>query len=412
MPFSKKQQEFFMNATHRWNIKTGATRSGKTYMDYFVIPKRIRNCTGHGLICIIGNNRGTIVRNILEPMRTIWGDQFVGVPKSSSNSVRLFGKTVFLFGADNKASVKKLQGAGIEYCYGDEITTWNEDLFAMLKTRLDKPNSIFDGTCNPDNPGHWFKKFLDSDADIYSQSYTIDDNPALAEETVKSLKRELAGTVYYDRFILGKWVAAQGVIYQQYAADPSAYDMISANVDQTDLMAVNIGVDFGGTKSGTAFVATGITSGYGSVIGLLSRRVTATLDPPHLNRAFVDFVIEVVDTFGRADAAYCDNAEPILIRGLKNAAIDASLPCVVREAAKTSINGRIRLTSGLISQNRLRICEGCETLRKALSEALWNGKSQIDERLDDGTTDVDTLDAFEYSIERDRNRLMGATLTS
>ena len=42
MPFSDKQQEFFRNANHRWNIKVGATRSGKTYMDYYVIPKRIR----------------------------------------------------------------------------------------------------------------------------------------------------------------------------------------------------------------------------------------------------------------------------------------------------------------------------------------------------------------------------------
>lgn len=40
MPFSDKQQEFFQNANHRWNVKVGATRSGKTYMDYYVIPKR------------------------------------------------------------------------------------------------------------------------------------------------------------------------------------------------------------------------------------------------------------------------------------------------------------------------------------------------------------------------------------
>jgi len=72
------QQEFFMNATHRWNIKTGATRSGKTYMDYFVIPKRIRNCTGNGLIVLIGNTQGTLERNIFEPMRNIWGETLVG----------------------------------------------------------------------------------------------------------------------------------------------------------------------------------------------------------------------------------------------------------------------------------------------------------------------------------------------
>lgn len=44
--FSEKQQEFLNNADRRWNIKTGATRSGKTYLDYYVIPKRIRSVAG------------------------------------------------------------------------------------------------------------------------------------------------------------------------------------------------------------------------------------------------------------------------------------------------------------------------------------------------------------------------------
>ena len=399
-----------MNATHRWNIKTGATRSGKTYMDYFVIPKRIRNCEGRGLICLIGNTQGSLFRNVLEPMRAIWGEQLVGRPNTTRNTVNLFGKECFLFGADNKAAVKKIQGAGIEYCYGDEITTWSQEVFEMLKTRLDKPNSIFDGTCNPDNPSHWFKKFLDSDADIYYQPYTLDDNPFLTEDFVRNLKKELAGTVYYERFINGLWVAAQGVIYQAYAANPSTFDIPNALADPRRFIAVNIGVDFGGTESGTAFVATAITEGYEQVIALLSRKIKITLDPVHLNNACVEFVKEVLETFGRADTASCDNAEPMLISGLNLAARDEGLPCTVKEAAKTSINGRIRLTSSLMSQNRLRLCEGCGTLKTALSEALWNDKSLEDERLDDGTTDIDTLDAFEYSFERERKRLLRSVI--
>ena len=74
----------------------------------------------------------------------------------------------------------------------------------MLKSRLDKPTSIFDGTCNPDSPNHWFKKFLDSDADIFLQHYVIDDNPFNSPEFIENLKKEYRGTVYYDRFILGK----------------------------------------------------------------------------------------------------------------------------------------------------------------------------------------------------------------
>ncbi len=216
MEFSKKQKEFWNNATHRWNIKQGATRSGKTFLDYYIIPKRIRACTGTGLIVLIGNTKGTLNRNILDPMRNIWGEGLVG-NVGGDGTVELFGRKAYVIGADRANQVSKLQGAGIEYCYGDEITTWCEPVFTMLKSRLDKPNSIFDGTCNPDNPSHWFKRFLDSDADIFLQHYTIDDNPFNSPEFVKNLKNEYKNTVYYDRFILGKWVAAEGLVYPMFS---------------------------------------------------------------------------------------------------------------------------------------------------------------------------------------------------
>lgn len=176
MQLSDKQIEFWNGATKRWNIKTGATRSGKTYLDYYMIPRRIRACTGNGLILLLGNTKGTLERNILAPMRSIWGDGLVG-PIRFDNTVDLFGKRCYALGADKVSQVAKIQGAGFEYVYGDEITTWHKDVFQMLKSRLDKPNSCFDGTCNPAGPNHWLKEFLDSNADIYQQAYVIDDNP-------------------------------------------------------------------------------------------------------------------------------------------------------------------------------------------------------------------------------------------
>lgn len=408
MGFSVMQKRFFaaMKEGHRWNIKTGATRSGKTYMDYFVIPMRIRACTGSGLIVLMGNTTGTLTRNVIDPMRSIWGDALVGRFSSQRGTIRLFGKDCYLLGADNKTAVKRLQGTGIEYCYGDELTTWNEDVFNMLKSRLDKPNSVFDGTCNPDNPGHYIRKFIESDADVFFQTYTLDDNPFETDAFKTELKKEYAGSVYYERFILGKWVAAQGIIFRQFAADPHAYDV--AAVNPADLEVINIGLDFGGTESGTALVATGITRGYRQVIALKSRRYKITLDPEHLNRAFSEFVKEILEEYRRVDTAYCDSAESTLILGLKNLVARTGLPVTIRNALKKSINGRIRLTSQLMSTGRFKLLkDGTDTLRTALSEALWNDKKQEDERLDDGTTDIDTLDAFEYSIEKERKKLIG-----
>lgn len=227
MPLTEFQQEYLRNCSHRWNVKTGATRSGKTYLDCAVtIPKRICAARGEGLLVMLGNTLGTLERNVLEPMRGLWGPELVGVVRTSAsgNIVQLFGRKVYVLGADNKKHIARIQGAAFEYAYGDEITTWDEGVFQMLKSRLSCPHSHFDGTCNPESPSHWFKKFLDSDADIYCQAYTIDDNPTLPAQFVADLKKEYTGTVYYNRFILGQWMAANGVIYRLLADSLAAGD--------------------------------------------------------------------------------------------------------------------------------------------------------------------------------------------
>lgn len=215
MLLSPKQREFVIEANHRWNFKGGATRSGKTYLDFrWIIPIRIRERVGKdGLAVILGVTKSTIERNVLEPMRNLYGDTLVGTI-SSDNTVWLFGEKCYCLGAEKVSQVSKIRGASIKYCYGDEVADWSEEVFELLKSRLDKEYSCFDGTFNPQYPGHWLKQFLDSDADIFSQTYTIDDNPFLPESFKENLKREYTGTVFYDRYILGQWVLAEGLIYK------------------------------------------------------------------------------------------------------------------------------------------------------------------------------------------------------
>lgn len=214
--FSEKQLEYFKNATHRWNFKEGAVRSGKTYGDYYVIPKRIRARVGlDGLAFIFGVSKGTIERNILEPMRNLWGEAYVGDIRSD-NTATIFGEQVYCLGCEKVSQVSKIRGTSIKYAYGDEVAEWNPDVFQLIKSRLDKEYSVFDGALNPDSPLHWLKEFLDSDADIYRQHYTIFDNPFLPPSFVHELCKEYEGTVFYDRYILGEWTLAEGLVYPGY----------------------------------------------------------------------------------------------------------------------------------------------------------------------------------------------------
>lgn len=229
LQFNPKQMMYIAMANSRYNFKTGAVRSGKSFVDIaYSIPARLRAVRYEsGLNAILGVSKETIERNVLTPMRDIYGAEIVGTI-NSRNIAQVCGVPVYCLGAEKITQVSKIQGSSIKYCYGDEIARWSPEVWEMLKSRLDKSYSRMDAACNPENPGHWLKEFIDKsaenpDIDVYDQKFTIFDNPKLEQSVVNNLCAEYAGTVYYKRFILGEWAAAEGLIYPMYnsaIADP------------------------------------------------------------------------------------------------------------------------------------------------------------------------------------------------
>lgn len=215
-----KQAEYIREANHRWNVACGAVRSGKSYCQVsYCIPYRLMERKGkRGLRVLLGATRANIERNILQPLRDIYGDS-VATSINSQNYCKILGEKVYCIGADKVSQVAKIRGSEIAYCAIDEATDINQEVFEMLKSRLSLPWSCCDITTNPSSPNHWFKAFLDSrenGVDIYLQEYTIYDNPFLPSEYVQALEAEYAGTVWYDRYILGRWTLAEGLIYANY----------------------------------------------------------------------------------------------------------------------------------------------------------------------------------------------------
>lgn len=397
MQFSEKQREFWNVPFHRWNIKCGATRSGKTYLDYFMIPRRVRELRGKdGLIVILGNTRGTLQRNVIEPMQRIWTNKLVS-DIHSDNTVDLFGEKAFFLGADNIKHADKIRGSSIKYCYGDEIVTWSQDVFEMLKSRLDKPYSRFDGTCNPSSPEHWLKKFIDSDADIFYQQYSIFDNPFLDQSVRDEMCKEHHG-VFYNRNILGEWAIAEGLIYSQFAENPERWFITSDQIRKEDIEYIYVGQDFGGNKSKHTFCATAIAKNRRNIYVLRSEEYEGT------GRS-VEFVIDKLKQFcsdierryGFLDGIFADSAEQTIINTERH-----QLPWNVRNSIKNPIIDRIRCEDLMFSSDRIKIVRGeNDSLINALRSAVWDEKSDIDKRMDvPGVTNICPLDAFEYSWER------------
>lgn len=87
----------------------------------------------------------------------------------------------------------------------------------------------------------------------------------------------------------------------------------------------------------------------------------------------------------------------VITMGLIKECARQRLSVQVRDCQKGKIKDRIFLSSTLMAQGRLKILRKNAQIITAFSEAMWNSKVE-GERLDDGTTDIDSLDAFEYSI--------------
>lgn len=413
---SKKQDEFIKNANHRFNIKVGARRCGKTYLDnLWTIPKRILDRKDKdGLYVILGVSNGTIERNVLQPLRQIYGNKLVGTIKAD-NTAKIFEEQVYCLGAEKINQVSKIQGTSIKYCYGDEIAKWNKDVFFMLLGSLDKPYSMFDGALNPENQSHWFKKeFLDmadeKQLDIYVQHYTIFDNPFLPKEFVDNLCKEYAGTVYYDRLILGQWKNAEGIIYRQFADNPSLFikdEAVDENGNKLNFLIVSIGIDYGATKGETEFKATGITPYFKEVWTIDEEKLSGLHSPEEMYVKFVEFYKRVVEKYGKVTHAFGDYGAlgQVITYGLNQHLQRNNIPLTIDDCIKGRIVDRIELDCHLFGAHRRFILRKCKYLIEAYSQALWDDKHE-DERLDDGTTPIDDLDASEYSMFPFYDKLM------
>ena len=408
MIISEKQKEFIRNANRRYNLKIGARRCGKTYLDnLYTIPKRILDRKEKdGLNLILGVSNGTIERNVLQPLRQIYGRDLVSTI-NSNNIAKLFGEEVYCLGAEKISQVSKIQGTSVKYCYGDEVAKWNKEVFIMVQASLDKPYSVFDGALNPENQNHWLKKdFLDKieekGLDVYVQHYTIFDNPFLSKEFVDNLCKEYEGTVYYDRLILGLWKNAEGIIYRQFTDNPSLYikeEAVDEYGNKKNFMIISIGIDYGATKGETEFKATGITNNFREVWTIDEMKLTGLHTPEQMYIKFVEFYNRVVKEYGKVTHCFADYGAlgQVITFGMNKYLQQHNIPLKIQDCIKGRIVDRIELDCHLFGQNRRFILRKCKYLIEAYSQALWDTKKD-DERLDDGTTPVDDLDASEYSM--------------
>jgi PBSX family phage terminase large subunit len=249
--------EFCEDSDSTYFLLHGAVRSSKTFASILAFCDKVENCRP-GPIGMMGKTERTLRQNVLDPMRELINDDRLFHLNQGQGELTLFGRKIYLIGAPNIAAVSKIQGKGFVLVYCDEAETYPNDVWSMIGTRTDASGVQIIGTMNPGGPRSWMKvDYLDRlrDVDGRAWHFTLDDNPFLTERVKNRLKKQYTG-LWYKRFILGLWVAAEGAIYDMW--DEAKHVITSPKDQKYDKIVV--GVDYG-TSNPTAFIMLGKREG-------------------------------------------------------------------------------------------------------------------------------------------------------
>lgn len=392
-------------------ICDGAVRSGKTiwcvisYILWSMSTFKEQN------FAICGKTIASAVRNVVKPLMRIKyiKDRFtLHYNKQESLLIVTKGKKknyYYIFGGKDESSFQLIQGITLAGILFDEVALMPRSFVEQGMARCSVEGSKFFFNCNPSKASHWFyEEWIKGDKSkrAYYLHFTMDDNPSLSDK-IKERYKALYSGVFYKRYIEGKWVSAEGVIYELFNDHEEEY-LIDQLPENEQIISWVTGVDFGGSKSSTAFVTLAISRKYKMFYLVESEKIDSSLlNTETLKQAFKKYMERLYNKYRCYSDVYCDNAEPLHIRDLQLLQHQHHLNCSVRAAKKEEINYRIQAYNTLFSSHRIKILKHNKDLIQSFKDAIWDEKHSTqdkDVRLDDGSYCVDLLDASEYALER------------
>lgn len=323
-------------------------------------------------------------------------------------------RIVLFFGGAKADSYKKIRGLSIGMWIGTEINLHHENTIkeAFNRQLAAKNRKVF-WDLNPSPPK---AKIYTDYIDLYKERaesgnlsfgynyerFNIFDNINIPEGNRRQIISQYCpGTVWYRRDILGERVPADGLIFRQFADDPAKFTAISY---PKSMRMIAIGVDFGGNKSRTTFVATGFVGNFESICVLADHKIDGgkgTIDTDLVCKQLLEFYRYISAMFPAVPiyGIYCDCAEQMIINTIRIFMAKNNVKTAVKESYKGRVNDRIYALNTLMSQGRFEVYKDCDNVISSLYEQVWDDtKIGEDVRLDNGTTDIDTADALEYSF--------------
>lgn len=360
---SPKQKKFIRESIAKINIAHGSVRSGKTYATLLRFAELVVNCPDNKII-MIGNSFGAIKTNAVQ---LLTDELFRGycVWKPGKQCLIFGDKEIRVIGAHDEGSVRAIQGNTHSLAYVDELTTIPYNFVDMLTTRLSHDHSKLIATCNPNSPVHPVKaNLIDNPSPdyCYNLHFDIEDNPMLSEKTKNELKTQYSG-LFYRRYILGEWVAAEGSIYADFSRSSHVLPRAPHYADN-----YFVGVDYG---MHNAFAAV-----------LVGHNNTHT---PHL-WVEKEFYWDSTKTYRqKLNSELADDLERF-VEGynVRNICLDPSAESFEVELkrrhmrvvqAKNDVYPGITFVANLIANHELMFTKDCPNLIGEIEQYVWNSKS-------------------------------------
>lgn len=205
-------------------ICDGAVRSGKTLCMSISFVAWSFFAFTETSFAISGKTVQSVRRNIVTPILPILRQLgFTCNERLSKNEITItYGKRTnrfFLFGGKDEASASLIQGMTLGGVLFDEVALMPRSFVEQAIARCSLEGAKFWFNCNPENPQHWFKKeWIEKchDKNCLHLHFRMQDNPSLSKKVIERYESLYSGT-FYERFVEGKWVAAEGIVYPQFS---------------------------------------------------------------------------------------------------------------------------------------------------------------------------------------------------
>ncbi|MBQ5317466.1 MAG: PBSX family phage terminase large subunit [Oscillospiraceae bacterium] len=398
--FSPKQAEILRFAYNddETLICDGAVRSGKTIVMSFAFVLWAMTNFDRTNFAICGKTVSNAERNILRPFLQIEGMPFTLQYKISTRmlTVKCGEKEnyFYLFGGKDESSYALIQGLTLAGVLFDEVALMPQSFVDQAIARtLSFSNAKIWFNCNPESPNHWFyKEWITNEERKYKHlHFLMRDNPILTEKEIQRAESLFTG-VFYERYILGRWVRAEGIIFPEFANNPQKWVINAEDVPKT-FRTVEVGLDIGGNGSAYAMTCTG--QGYDGIQYRLKaeKRQADEMNMEDIERFVNEFCGECEEKYNvRIDMINCDHVAVIVNTINDNTKYRAGL------CYKPPLEDRVFLYSKLFASGKIKFVDGmCDDLIDEMQNLVFDEKSDRPIPLDDGSMQIDTYDSACYS---------------